>query len=380
MRFGRRCGASTLEADASFTFRRGAARLGRCLGMTLRSHASGRLPADMGRGIVSAGLHRTERVKLETRTTDPPGPADGERWLRTDLSDTANDKLAELRWFDGSRTKSVDIVAPGTTDNGVAEILRIQTPGGLGVIPAISPPGDAGHPSQRLRHAGADYGLGVITVLDSAIHQYRMDEGSGETVGDAIGSYDGSLSDSSAWVSGTWTGEFAIQGDGSAVDVDIGNLGSFGQLTDSAVAFTFEGGSLDNSSRFLSSFDNNGSEVWQIGPGGKDVLRVRLRDQDGNEYRKRSTDALPSGKIRLVINKTSNTNIDFYVNATQQSAVTDRNEGYNQTQDLATPFFFFKRGSLDDNYYDGIMDNAIFYDAPLSSSEIQDDYDRQPWS
>lgn len=121
----------------------------------------------MSRGIIDAGLFRTERVELETRASDPANPADGERWLRTDLSDTANDKLAELRLFDGSRTKSIDVVAPRSTDSGVEEVLRIKTPSGVGVIPAISPPSDAKYPSQRVRHAGENYGLGFSAIPNS---------------------------------------------------------------------------------------------------------------------------------------------------------------------------------------------------------------------
>jgi hypothetical protein len=119
----------------------------------------------MGRGIIEAGLFRSERVKLETRTSDPASPADGERWLRTDL-DSGTDKLAELRWFDGSVTNGIKVVAPGSTDSDIAEVLRVETPNGTGVVPAVSPPGDAIYSSQRLRHAGADYGLGVIDIPD----------------------------------------------------------------------------------------------------------------------------------------------------------------------------------------------------------------------
>jgi hypothetical protein len=124
----------------------------------------------MSRGIVSAELHRTERVELEARQEDPESPAVGERWLRIDLSDTSNDKLAELRWYDGSNTNGINVVAPGSTDSGVEEVLRIETSNGTGVVPAIAPPADANYGSQRLRHNGTTYGLGAgvpIEVVES---------------------------------------------------------------------------------------------------------------------------------------------------------------------------------------------------------------------
>ena len=155
----------------------------------------------MSRGIIEAELFRTERVELETRTTDPQSPAPGERWLRTDL-DSKTDKLAELRWHDGSNTNGINVVAPGSTDSGVEEVLRIQTPNGAGVIPAISPPADAAYSSQRLRHDGADHGLGVSRIRDSVVYNFESgDTSEWDTVNDlratANRAYNGSYSGAS---------------------------------------------------------------------------------------------------------------------------------------------------------------------------------------
>jgi len=177
----------------------------------------------MGRGIIEAGLFRSERVELETRTSDPASPADGERWLRTDLSDTANDVLAELRWSDGSATNSIDVVATASTDSGVAEVLWVQTPNGTGVIPAVSPPADAEYPSQRLRYAGADHGLGVSSIPDSGIFRFTFDS---DTI--SSGTVTGVWNDRTATISG----ETVIDGIGTTHDTgDAVEFDGSGEIT-----------------------------------------------------------------------------------------------------------------------------------------------------
>jgi len=177
----------------------------------------------MSRGIIEAGLFRTERVKLKTRTSDPANPADGERWLRTDR-DSGTDKLAELRWFDGSSRRSINIVAPGTTDSDVTEMLRVQTPNGTGVIPAISPPGDAGYPSQRVRHAGADYGLGLAGIPNSGEEKgslfYKINEGSGSTLNDDYGSNDGTTS-GTTWEGGGYKNYYVFFDGGGSDSIEM---------------------------------------------------------------------------------------------------------------------------------------------------------------
>jgi len=94
----------------------------------------------MARGIAESGLFRQERVKLNGRTSDPSNPEPGESWLRFDL-DGETDKYGEFRVYDGSSVQSVAIVAPGTTQTEAEEVLRVQTPSGVGVIWAdLSPP------------------------------------------------------------------------------------------------------------------------------------------------------------------------------------------------------------------------------------------------
>jgi hypothetical protein len=121
----------------------------------------------MARGIAESGLFRQERVKLNGRTSDPSNPEPGESWLRFDL-DGETDKYGEFRVYDGSSVQSVAIVAPGTTQTEAEEVLRVQTPSGVGVIP-VSPRADASIPQWSFQHNGNSLGLGQPSAIpDSA--------------------------------------------------------------------------------------------------------------------------------------------------------------------------------------------------------------------
>lgn len=227
----------------------------------------------MGQGIIEAGLFRTERVELETRTTDPPSPADGERWLRTDL-DGETDKLAELRWYDGSTTNNINIVATGSTDSGFEEVLRVQTPNGVGVIPAISPPGDAGHPSQRLRHAGGDYGLGVTGIPDSEDLQAHYDASNLTSVdpwGAEVGP-DLSTTGEPTVISGEKNGKNVVRYDGT----DDGHSGSFASAVSQPVqifgVFALRSQDGTNANYFFASTGNSNKRAALGENSAKDLF------------------------------------------------------------------------------------------------------------
>lgn len=128
----------------------------------------------MSKGIIE-GNPRTERIQLDTRTSDPTNPVKGEVWLRTDK--TGTDKVGEFRWYDGGSTNSVDIVTPGTTGGSVEEVLRVQTPNGKGVI-KTAPRSSSVYPQMSFQHNGSHLGFGY-TIYGVLTDYWRFDEGSG---------------------------------------------------------------------------------------------------------------------------------------------------------------------------------------------------------
>jgi len=125
----------------------------------------------MGRGIVVAGLFRSERYELESRTTDPASYNEGEAWLRTDLAPDAN-QLATLRFYNGTTIYNIPILSLGSSFASVDEALRVPVAGTTGYIPIISP-ADATFEDLRFQHNGGTTALhdepGLAAFFDVAI-------------------------------------------------------------------------------------------------------------------------------------------------------------------------------------------------------------------
>lgn len=108
------------------------------------------------------------------RTSDPSGTEQGDMWLRTDLD--SGDKLATLRFDHGSGVWDVPVFPTGTSESGVEEVLRVQTPNGLGFVPILD--NSPAFSQLGFQHAGTRYGLhdSVNAIPDSAIAHYDATE------------------------------------------------------------------------------------------------------------------------------------------------------------------------------------------------------------
>lgn len=167
----------------------------------------------MGRGIFE-GSPRTERIQLETRSSDPSSPSNGEAWLRTDR--TGTDKVGEFRFKHSGLLRVVDVVTPGTTESGVEDVLRVQTPNGVGVIPTL-PRADSAVPEFSLQHNGQILGIGVSDLPDSIVTLYEFEGDSDPTLAvDTAGSLDADISASGAvYSTDAKVGSYAMDHDGT---------------------------------------------------------------------------------------------------------------------------------------------------------------------
>jgi len=110
-----------------------------------------------------ADLFVGERQQLGIRQSDPANPEDGEAWLRDDLTDSANDKIGELRWYVGSATNSVPIFDAGTSGTGITEELRVQINGQTGFLPVTQ---SGAFPEHRIQSGGQTRTLTDTKALD----------------------------------------------------------------------------------------------------------------------------------------------------------------------------------------------------------------------
>lgn len=358
----------------------------------------------MGRGIIESSLFRTERVELEQRTSDPSSPAPGEEWLRVDQKPTVEDAdgntincVAEYRVANADGSIDTAPVPSWTVDSGpnVIDKTRVEVtaggaPSGTGYIPYATT--GAAYPNRKLEHptdgrvALHDALTAGAVLPDSGVSRWQFDEGSGSTVADSIGSADGTINGPS-WTSGTWVGGWALDGDGSDDVVETTPLDAFCQQidTDLAVAYTIQTtstssmqymGSQEISVRATSGFrESDGNVDFSIDDANGNTVEVSTGAgviNDGNPH-------------RVVLNKTSNTasGFEIHVDTTQESTSTYNDDGISATGTATHDFPFFARRLSDgglDRYADVLLDDIIFFDDSLSSQQITDDFDRQPWS
>lgn len=218
----------------------------------------------------------------------------------------------------------------------------------------------------------------------SARNRWKYDEGSGSTVADSIGSADGTIT-GATWISGTYIGDYALDFDGTDDYVDVGELGSFGSSldTDWSLSLTIEG-DIGGGGRLVSVHNANDDTVWQLGLGGNNVLRVRMRDQNGDEIRVETDDSMDSSKHRIVVVKSSNSadGVDVYVDDEIQGTVMQLDESFSDPSNFDSSVVHGARnvGGSVDLYYGGIIDDPIVYSDSLTRQQVSEDYDRQPWS
>lgn len=237
-------------------------------------------------------------------------------------------------------------------------------------------------------------GSGIAQTADaipsSAIHKWKFDEGSGTTAADAIGSTDLTLSTSAMWTSGTWVGDNAADGDGTDDFGSATQLGTFGSSmdTDFALATTIQ---TTDTNAYLCGVINSGDSTEfriDIGRNGSlpsDVLGVVISDSNGNSLYPYTDNAYNDGnKHRVVINKTGNTTSDvrIWIDGTDVSQSINRDQSFSNPSDFDVNWttHALNNGGSVGTHLDVTIDDMIFADNSWTSTEIQDDFDRQPWS
>jgi len=231
----------------------------------------------------------------------------------------------------------------------------------------------------------------VASAPSSAIHRWKLDDVASGTATDSIGSADGTVNGVSS-VSGDYQGGSAGDGDGVDDYIDTTTLGSFGlnMTSDFAIAFTLDG-FTDTSRSHVAGVVNSTDSTFlliRLAAVKDGDIQMIVSDKNGEDI-DAATDSGSliddGGKYRVVINKTGNdgTDIEIWINKTEESSspVFTQNNFQNPT-DFDGNFALFARnnaGTIEENL-DAILDDVIIYNDSLSSSEIQDDYNIQPWT
>lgn len=218
---------------------------------------------------------------------------------------------------------------------------------------------------------------------------WPMDEGSGSTVADNEGTHDGAWN-GSGWTSGTWIGDYALDGDGTDDYIDTTSWGTFGSQmdTDIAIAMTFQSSASNQYDR-LCRVDNSADSMrlnlaLNSSAGGGEVF-FQIHDSSGNNTTvETSTGGFNDGSPhRVVFNKTANSASGFgiWVDNTDMSTSTVSDQGVGTVSDFdeIVPFMCRNNSGTIEDFHDVLLDDIVVYQTSLTSTEISDDYARQPW-
>jgi len=232
-------------------------------------------------------------------------------------------------------------------------------------------------------------GQEVSALPDSVIHHWKFDEGSGGAVADNIGDADGSVNGPS-WVSGNFEGGSALEADGTDDHVSTTTLGNFGSnmSSDFAVSFTIKSpndgdGWVMGMQNDATDFDTGDQTHFSV-RNDDGQIRWEISDEDNEIGRARhESDINDNEPHRVVINKSGNTHNDvlIYIDTIEDTSVfnTSSWDTFNNFE-FDFPFFAFIDDDGLDRYGNFILDDILIFNDSLTSTEIQDDFDRQPWS
>jgi hypothetical protein len=195
-------------------------------------------------------------------------------------------------------------------------------------------------------------------------------------------------------VEGDFWGGYAERGDGSTSYFEFPN--AIAQWADTTsqqwMAFTVDNATSDGDFIALKNSLSGGSyekyQIRKIGSGIKFLSGTFGVPGENNRFKaKTKSGPLTSGKHRIVFQKTATNSADLWVDGNQigllESTTGDGWVGFN-----GNPSNFHVGGlaTLDEtntpqNYLDADLDNVMFgkNGTNLTSTEIQNDYEKQPW-
>jgi hypothetical protein len=242
-----------------------------------------------------------------------------------------------------------------------SEVSEIVLPDGSTASEVIGPDGNV------VFEAGAD-------IPDSAIHQWKYDEGSGTEVSDSIGTLKGTLSTDTLWKSDSdLVGGYGLEFTGTE-NVDHNTTSDLDRDNDYSLAITINpnDASTDVECVFYSNPDGTDTTVLNV-DNGTLIYEV----YDGGRLDTRSWSGVDSTRTRIGVSWDSSTQTgEIWANGSQVD------DGTTQTRfnSGAAGFKFAENDDANSQNFTGILDNPIIYDKVLSSNEWSKDYNAQPWS
>lgn len=198
-------------------------------------------------------------------------------------------------------------------------------------------------------------------IPDSAIHRYQLNEGSGETASDNIGSVDLTLNGPS-WTSDTKEGSHALSfAGGSDEAVNNGN-GPWGFDDNDPISYTVW---LKTSSTSMYVMgDESGRKMLTVFSDGS----VGWRSWDGSSHTVQSSQSIDDGNWHFVAVTFDGSEATTYVDADEDGSGSVSYNDNHTIEGLSV------RDADGRSKFNGIIDDAMVYDEALSASQVIDIY------
>lgn len=314
--------------------------------------------------------------ELEWYSGSDPAHVQGDEWGRSDLA--PGDSIATIRvdHYQGGGVWDIPVFPTSLDPNSssIKKFDRVETPNGRGWIPWLESGGAFNNIGTY--HNGTRHGIhdALSAIPDSAVLQLQMDEGSGTTLSDSIGSGDATLTGS--WdIDASAVGGWRVLLDGTGDNVAVPYQG-FMDNTQFSVATTFTPQALNNGERVFDYF-SGGSYGWNLASYGGNLQFQQIRNNSSES----------TGDSSQVLNVGTRLRLCLVYNGGDVTVYSDASTVFDPS-----PFggvFDPPGGNLEfwigANQQGGgelhtFADNTIWYDAALAASGVQQDYDAQPWS
>jgi len=254
--------------------------------------------------------------------------------------------------------------------------MPINTPDGTQVSEIILPDGSS---ATRVFDPNGNR-VFEAAIPDSGLpqteHRWVLDEGSGTTWRDAVGSADATANFEN-WVSGDWIGGYKSNLDGTDDKADTPITPPSGSMWLSATV------DFDSTKSYFEVLQgtnpaggiNAGERIIQFTDSGD--VEFLTAPVDGVRYRPSTN--ITTGRHRVVgYVDMSNNEVGIAVDGTIQDTVATSGEAFDQLVDNIHGIGYSRDGDL--NYYNGGLDDVGVGSNAPSSTDIQNDYDSQPWS
>lgn len=340
--------------------------------------------------------HHGEQVWLDPLQSDPEDPADGEVWLREDLADAGENKLGELRFYDGS-VVSLDVFELGQSETGEHEVLRCQLNGQTGFVPVLDLE-DARTDRLRFRHGGQTLGVGRPSAIpDSALLHYPYGERTNSTIAEELEGETGIANGTTNISDSDYYRGHAESGDGVDDYIELTTWLNFGSQIPNGVGVAFTLDSFtDSDAVFLGSRSDTGVQVVAgtgenlfYGNYTRGAINFSFRDENGNGVVIETDDTTfnDGGRYRVFCRNpgggVTSSDLEIWINGSQEAVTTGVDQGLSESNfsDFDRPVTTHagnNQGSIQ-HYSDCVLDNPIPYLDP-SDTDIDDDYQLQPWS